>query len=1127
MPPPRACPHQLANNRCILPNCSYTHDLTLYCRVCNIFTPSSNHLDAHRATTRHTALSQSTTRCLCAHCGRAFTSEQHRATHMSTSQCRQQATQTTPQPPTQPPAARTEVNPNRPSAATTARAAPPPTAPVPAARPPAARPPVVPPPAVPSPAVPPPTTPTPMSAVPPPSVETGMVMCTPCNHLFLTQKIYLVHKASPRHNHRVSIEHDAAEAGLPIPAKPTANYQLCVTCNFHILLTSWGAHLAQVRHQEAARRAALRAAVRNTERDQAGLVVSHAGETGVDFGIVEVNSVQGIGQAITVTATVTGGPPGFLFRKAKVVSTRLPGFTITRQWKNTSITNPAQYLVTVVFSHRGIRGRFEDRLVLGFRDLAKNENITVTRPLRAILGSQADQEMLQPIEPYSGHRVREGYDPAELLFGEEPEPLRAIPWKGKLKPYFIPDALSEILDERCSPSMKVTSIHAEFLPEPLSAATHVNHWHTLLHVEEHQMREDVERFNMKNVPLNKRGRYYFLRVPGLAEKRPSVLVGDPIVVISPQGKPYGGFVHVIDNLEVGLDFHHSFPERKQLYSVEFSLCRIPLQRMHQALDQPAPSNRLLFPTAANILPMQAAPSQLAAQLKNRKIANNPPQLQAVTSILSQPPGSVPFIVFGPPGTGKTVTIVEAILQVLARNPAARVLACAPSNSAADILAQRLIEFGKFDKTKLFRLIAPSRMRKHVPEDLIPFTCIDTTKGNGNGVFSVPSVAHVTNFRVVISTCVTACVLSGIRVPRGNYSHIFVDEAGQAMEPEVLVAIKTMVDKRTNLVLSGDPRQLGPVIQSRVSRMLRLDRSYLDRLMAMPMYDSREGHGTTTVKLIQNYRSHANILKFPNDKFYDGELQAHGNPETINRCLHWDELRGPRNRRFPLIFHGIAGKDLREGRSPSYFNIEEASLVKRYVKSLKRFGLADSDIGVISPYSAQCGKIRMLLSAPEITVGSAEQFQGQERTVIILSTVRSNQDEIEFDLRHTLGFVANRRRFNVAVTRAKALLIVVGDPYVLSLDTVWREFMDYIRTGGGWRGLELAVPPVDNGGDDDDNDIGDSDVRDLAYAQSRRSEAERRLGQLIERCAAGVDDGIDEGDEEDGGAADAPIRDRND
>ncbi|KDQ06714.1 hypothetical protein BOTBODRAFT_85226, partial [Botryobasidium botryosum FD-172 SS1] len=90
-------------------------------------------------------------------------------------------------------------------------------------------------------------------------------------------------------------------------------------------------------------------------------------------------------------------------------------------------------------------------------------------------------------------------------------------------------------------------------------------------------------------------------------------------------------------------------------------------------------------------------------------------------------------------------------------------------------------------------------------------------------------------RVVVSTCITACVPDGVGIPRGHYSHIFIDEAGQAMEPELLVPIKNMADANTNLVLSGDPKQLGPVIQSRISRKLGLEWTFLERLMAMPMY----------------------------------------------------------------------------------------------------------------------------------------------------------------------------------------------------------------------------------------------------------------------------------------------------
>lgn len=287
---------------------------------------------------------------------------------------------------------------------------------------------------------------------------------------------------------------------------------------------------------------------------------------------------------------------------------------------------------------------------------------------------------------------------------------------------------------------------------------------------------------------------------------------------------------------------------------------------------------------------------------------------------------------------------------------------------------------------------------------------------------------------------------------GHFTHIFIDEAGQACEPEALVPIKNLSDSKTNVVLSGDPKQLGPIIRSDIAVKLNFGVSLLDRLHEMPIYDETSQNGVTIVKLTRNFRSHEAILKFPNEKFYRGELTCEADKALTHSLLRWERLPKPG---FPVIFHALTGKDLREARSPSFFNIEEASQVKSYVQSLlgDKLGLVNENIGIIAPYHAQCGKIRMLINqfAKGIKVGSVEEFQGQERRVIIISTVRSNLNFVQSDVRHTLGFVANPRRFNVAVTRAQALLIIVGDPMVLSLDPLWRSFLSYIYNNGGWIG----------------------------------------------------------------------------
>ena len=138
--------------------------------------------------------------------------------------------------------------------------------------------------------------------------------------------------------------------------------------------------------------------------------------------------------------------------------------------------------------------------------------------------------------------------------------------------------------------------------------------------------------------------------------------------------------------------------------------------------------------------------------------------------------------------------------------------------------------------------------------------------------------------------------------------------------------------------------------------------------------------------------------------------------------------------FPLLFFGIQGCDEREGSNPSWFNrIEASKVVDIIIHLIDDKGLHEEDIGVITPYRQQVLKIRNALESfnkTKIKIGSVEQFQGQERQVIIVSTVRSTIKHNEFDKIHYLGFLSSPRRFNVAITRARSLLILVGNPHIL-------------------------------------------------------------------------------------------------
>ncbi|XP_037774698.1 putative helicase mov-10-B.1 [Penaeus monodon] len=186
-------------------------------------------------------------------------------------------------------------------------------------------------------------------------------------------------------------------------------------------------------------------------------------------------------------------------------------------------------------------------------------------------------------------------------------------------------------------------------------------------------------------------------------------------------------------------------------------------------------------------------------------------------------------------------------------------------------------------------------------------------------------------------------------------------------------------------------------------------------------------------------------------------QGCADPVYVTSLCTWEYLP---KRGFPLIFHGVKGKDEREGNSPSFFNAQEVSQVMDYVKKLintRHNKVLPKEIGIITPYRQQVTKIRMQLhkikNGNDIKVGSPEEFQGDERRVIIISTVRSNADKLAYDLRHQLGFLQNCKRFNVSVTRAKALLIVVGCPEILSLDEHWGRLLSFIIEKGGYCGKE--------------------------------------------------------------------------
>merc|ERR1712223_411507 len=296
-------------------------------------------------------------------------------------------------------------------------------------------------------------------------------------------------------------------------------------------------------------------------------------------------------------------------------------------------------------------------------------------------------------------------------------------------------------------------------------------------------------------------------------------------------------------------------------------------------------------------------------------------------------------------------------------------------------------------------------------------------------------------------------------------------------------------------------------------------SLLERLMTTSnVYkrceETKEYPSKAITKLLNNFRSHPKLLTLPSELFYDRELEAKADTFVTHSMVNWSQLP---NKKVPLIFHGVVGEDQREARSPSYFNPEEAAIVVQYVQDLLETKDAakkvePSEIGIISPYRRQVQKIRDLMNRKfqnkfrdwkNITVGSTEEFQGQERRIIIISTVRSKPTLLQSDYEHKLGFLNNPKRFNVAITRAQALLVVIGNPYLLSMDKWWKELLKYVFVNGCYKGVDYSIS------EDVDETNGVLDVERNFRTRFELDEIENRFKEMFKHVNPSAEDNEDE------------------
>uniref|UniRef100_A0A671X1Q8 RNA helicase n=1 Tax=Sparus aurata TaxID=8175 RepID=A0A671X1Q8_SPAAU len=553
------------------------------------------------------------------------------------------------------------------------------------------------------------------------------------------------------------------------------------------------------------------------------------------------------------------------------------------------------------------------------------------------------------------------------------------------------------------------------LESPLTWKNYSEKFQLLLYLEEQQMEVDIKRYNIPNndraeatMTRDRDKKLLVLEVPGVSENRPSVLRGDSLLAY-PAGEKkvkYRGYVHSVQLDSVKLGFSSELLARfvdGMKFNIEFTVNRLTVRVQHRAAEMATTCGlgEVLFP-AVLLLPVEST-------LFDSKLERNPEQYRAVQHIVAGSSKPAPYLVFGPPGTGKTVTVVEAIKQIEKNQASCHILACAPSNSAADLLCKKILDH--VDEHKVFRMYASSRDPNLVPEEFKTRKCSNLV----GECYEFPAKEKLMQYRIMVTTLLTAGRLVTGDIPEGHFTHIFVDEAGHAVETECLVPLAGLLCAESGqVVLAGDPKQLGPILRSPFAIKFGMGVSLLERMMNdFPLYQKNEDeyNNCFVTKLLHNYRSHPAILKVPNDLFYDGELQVCADEYLRNSYCSWEYL--PKK-------------------------------VQKIRKALEKVGKKHfplKDIGGLK-------------------VGSVEEFQGQERRVIMVSTVRSSPNYTEIDKQFNLGFVKNEKRFNVAVTRAKALLIVVGNPRVLDTDETWAQFIQYCKDGGGYTGFTPAEDDED-------------------------------------------------------------------
>lgn len=581
-----------------------------------------------------------------------------------------------------------------------------------------------------------------------------------------------------------------------------------------------------------------------------------------------------------------------------------------------------------------------------------------------------------------------------------------------------------------------------------------------------------------------------------------ISVGDLVILSAghPSGEEPQAVVTEKGSFFITLAYHHTPPPYafKQRLRLDLFANDVTFQRMLDALFN-LKEHQIISDLLLNLRTPRK--SEKIRKTEFIQTGLNKSQKDAITESLR---AIDCFLIHGPPGTGKTTTLIESIFQHVKLKK--KVLATADSNTAVDNLVEKLsgtqysvVRVGNparmneaianvsidqlvqdnpdYQQAESIREFIPElreEQRKHIQptgpsrrgltDDQILKLSRRGATNRGINQHKIHKMAEWIKIqqqinamqdeawklekkavKEILSTAEVVCATNSAAgselLVNQKFDVCFIDEATQSMEPSCLISMT----KAQKWILAGDHRQLPPTVLSK-------DAENLHHTLFERWIESQGKKHSFLLKI--QYRMHENIMEFPNNEFYQGKLTA----APSVRHHHIGQLSGfqippdlstestrtmdPEN---PIVFiNVINGEEKQIKGSFSYYNKEEVNCIRTLTDNLMACRLFPEDLGIISPYDQQVSNLKSVLAGSGIEIKTVDGFQGREKEIILISLVRANDQG-------NLGFLTDYRRLNVALTRARRKLIIVGHLTTLQKNPVYSRLIEFIRDKMEWRG----------------------------------------------------------------------------